>query len=135
MLGKFFGGITVASLGASSFILFVTPHTNASRTVNLIGGYVFGVISGTAFSFLYTMFNTLDFAGVDLVLSIVCASAAAVTTFLMVWMRKVHPPAAALALGLAADPKSAQVAAAAVISVAILCVIRHCLSKHLINLI
>ena len=53
MLNEFFGGIIVASLGASGFILFITPHTDASRTANLVGSYIIGAVSGVLFHFLY----------------------------------------------------------------------------------
>ncbi|MCL1828910.1 MAG: HPP family protein [Oscillospiraceae bacterium] len=132
---RFFGGIVVASLGASSFILFITPHTNASKTRNLTGGYVFGSVSGIVFGLLHTEIAALGFAGAEYVLILICAAAAAAATFLMISTNLVHPPAAALALGLSSDPDCVRTAAAAVIGVILLCLIRKILKKHLKNLI
>ena len=134
-LYRFLGGIIVASLGASSFILFVTPHTNTSRAINLIGGYLFGSVSGVAFAYLYKTLSLLEFTGKDFAMVAVCAFAAAVTTLLMILTRLVHPPSAALALGLTTDPNSLIIAVAAVGGVVILCSIRHLLKRYLKNLL
>ena len=136
MLYEFLGGIIVASLGASSCILFLTPHTNGSRTVNLVGGYLLAAISGIIFGYLHiALIHIFGFAKVDVVLIVVCASASAFTTFLMACTRLIHPPSAALALGLAADPNCIRTAAAAILGILILCSIRYCLRKHLKNLL
>jgi CBS-domain-containing membrane protein len=128
-------GVIVASLGASSFILFVTPHTNSSKSINLIGGYICGSLSGVSFSFLHNAFNMFDYEGMHFALIIGCASAAAVAMLLMVLAGVPHPPAAALAIGLAADPRSPVMAFAALIGVTILCIIRNSLKKYVKNLI
>lgn len=135
MLHGLFGGIIVASLGASSCILFLTPHTKASQAKNLIGGYLFAAISGVAFGALHTALDAVRIAEVDIILIVVCAFAASITTLMMVLTRLVHPPSAALALGLAADPHRLRTAAAALIGIAILCVIRRLLGKYMRNLI
>lgn len=135
MLYELLGGVIVASLGASSCILFLTPHTKASQAKNLVGGYLFASISGVAFSTLHSALHAVQFVEIDVILIVVCASAAAITTFLMVMTRLVHPPSAALALGLAADPHCLRTAAAALIGIAILCVIRRILGKYMRNLI
>ena len=136
MLYEFLGGIIVASFGASSCILFLTPHTKASRTPNLLGGYLFAAVSGVSFYYLRVAVSyVFEFTELDIVLIIVCASAATLTTFLMAWTRFIHPPSAALALGLAADSNCVQTAAAAIAGIIILCLVRHLLRKHLKNLI
>lgn len=135
MMDEFLGGIVVASLGASSFILFVTPHKDASRAINLIGGYVFGSLSGVLLHFLHDALRAFDFAGMDIVLVAVCAASAAATTFLMAWTGFAHPPAAALALGLAADANCLRTALIALLSVIGLCAARRLLRRHLKDLV
>ena len=135
LLYSLFGGIIVASLGASGFILFVTPHTNGSRAQNLVGGYAFGAIAGILSNFLYVQVSGLSFVGVDYALIFICAAAPAFATFLMTTTSLVHPPAAALALGLSAEPKAIRIAIAAMIGVTILCLTRYILKKYLKNLI
>ena len=136
LLYEFLGGIIAASLGASSCILFLTPNKTGSRSVNLIGGYLLAAVSGIIFCYLHiAVLNAMGYAEVDIVLVIARASAAALTTFLMAWTRLIHPPSAALALGLTADINCLRTAAAAIIGIVILCLIRYCLRKHLKNLI
>jgi CBS-domain-containing membrane protein len=135
MFYEFLGGIIVASLGASSFILFVTPQKDASRAANLIGGYVFGALSGVLLNFLHAALSALDFAGVDLLLIVVCAASAALTTFLMAWTGLAHPPSAALALGLAADAHCLRTAAIAIVSIIFLCAVRRLLKGHVKDLL
>jgi CBS-domain-containing membrane protein len=135
MLLEFFGGIIVASLGASSFILFATPHTNSSKAANLIGSYIFGAFSGIIFSFLHSYLLSLDYEAVHVIMIFACSCAAALTTFLMVKTGLVHPPAAALAVGLSVDPRCLQTGAAAVAGVIILCSVRYLLRNHVKNLV
>lgn len=134
-LGRFFDDIIVASLGASSFILFITPHTNSSRPRYVIGGYICGSFSGTIFHFLYAFLSHSNFVGKEYVLIVLCAAAVAVAAFIMVITNTEHPPAAALALGLSADPRCLKTAMAAITSIIVLCMIKQLIKKHLKNLI
>ena len=135
LLYELFGGIIVASLGASGFILFVTPHTQSSRAKNIIGGYICGASMGVLFSLLHGFILSVGFTGTDLTIVFVCAAAAASTTFLMVSANLVHPPSAALALGLAADAQSVKTALAALVGITILCAVRYLLRKYIKDLI
>lgn len=129
------GGIIVASLGASSFIIFVTPHTKSSRARNVLGGYVCGAVAGILFSLLHTYISGLGHDGLRYTLILICAAASAVTTLLMIATGLVHPPAAALALGLAADPDCLRTAVAAILGIAILCAARRVLRNRIKDLI
>ena len=135
LLYSLFGGIIVASLGASGFILFVTPHTNSSRAKYIVGGYACGAIAGILFNFLYGQVSQLSFYGVDYALIFICAAAPACATFLMTTTNLVHPPAAALALGLSAEPNAIKITIGAMSGVMMLCLSRYILKKYLKNLI
>jgi CBS-domain-containing membrane protein len=135
LLYKLLGGIIVASIGASSFILFVTPHTNGSRAKNIVGGYICGAVSGMVFGLLHNYISGFSFFGAHYALIFICAASSAVTTFLMISTKLVHPPAAALALGLSADPNCIMTAMAAVGGVTILCAARRLLGNYLKDLI
>ena len=135
LLHGLFGGFIVASLGASSFIIFITPHTNSSRNRNILGSYACGAVAGILFSFLHRYAFAFNFEGLDYALLLSCAAAAATTTLLMVTTGFVHPPAAALALGLANDPECLKTALAALIGAIMLCAARWLLRKHIKNLI
>jgi small-conductance mechanosensitive channel len=135
MFDDFFGKIIVASLGASSFILFATPLTKSSRSVVLIGSYIFGASSGILFNLLHANIPSLDSEQIRYALVLACACAAAVATFLMAKAGFAHPPAAALAIGVTSGINPVQTGIAAVLSVLLLCVIRNILKKHLRNLV
>jgi len=139
LLYGLFGGFIVASLGASSFIIFITPHAEGARSRYVIGGYICGCIAGILFSFLFSALHKympdFYFHGVDYTQVLVCAAASALTTLLMATTGFVHPPAAALALGLAIDTDCLKTAAAALIGVLILCAARRVLRKFIKNLV
>ncbi len=92
--------VSIASLGASSFIAFAMPHRRASQPRLLVGGYLIG-----------TLFGCLCFAGATglagvwpsishvAVETFFAALAAGLTIFGMVVTQSEHPPAAGLALG------------------------------------
>jgi CBS-domain-containing membrane protein len=135
MLYEFLGGIIVASLGASSFILFATPHTNSSRSANLIGSYLFGAVSGIIFSYLHGFLAGINYEWVHVMSLLCCSSAAALTTFLMVKTGLLHPPAAALAVGVSIYPQCLLMGGAAMAGVTLLCLVRYLLRNHVKNLV
>jgi len=83
----------VASLGATTFIIFTMPHKNRGKARYIIGGYAFGAISGGLCSLLMNIvtFSTPAILG---------AISVGLCMFLMVVFNAEHPPAAALALGI-----------------------------------
>ena len=132
---ELFGGIAIASLGASCFILFITPHTASSQARNVLGGYLCGACVGVFFGITYSQLLGSILFEMDFALVLTSAAAAAFTAFLMTSMKLVHPPAAALALGLAADLNCLVTALAAIVSILVLCLIRNALSSRLKNLV
>jgi len=91
--------ISVASLGASSFIAFTMPHRRASRARPMVGGYLIGTAVGVFFS--WVGLGTHAISGQAFAIRPVICSALAVglSIFLMVITDCEHPPAAGLALG------------------------------------
>lgn len=91
--------VLIASLGASTFIVFSMPHTERSKPRYLIGGYVVGTLAGCTLSLISTRLIDLSFAD-PRVIQVCCAALALGLAFLiMVVTDTEHPPAAALALG------------------------------------
>ena len=135
LLHQLFGGFIVASLGASSFIIFLTPHTKSSRARCVIGGYLLGAVAGILFSLLHGYIAGLDFYAIDYILILICAASAAMTALLMITTGFVHPPAAALAIGLTVDHDWGKSAPAAILGVIVLCVARRLLKNRIKNLV
>lgn len=91
--------VLIASLGASTFILFSMPHTRRSKPRYLIGGYAVGTLAGCTMSALAGWLQSFAFAD-PRVVDVCCAALALGAAFLiMVATDTEHPPAAALALG------------------------------------
>jgi len=84
----------VASIGATSFIIFTMPHTNGSKAIYILGGYAVGASVGV----LSNLLLVLDFG---IPVNIIGALAVGLSMFLMVITNTEHPPASALALGVA----------------------------------
>ncbi|MDA3846317.1 MAG: HPP family protein [Vallitaleaceae bacterium] len=83
----------VASLGATSFIVFTMPHKNRGKARYILGGYMFSVITGG----ICSIFINLN---PNITPGILGAIAVGLCMFLMVVFNAEHPPAAALALGI-----------------------------------
>lgn len=126
----------VASLGASTFIVFAMPHWVTAQPRRLIGGHVVGILSGT---FCYYVFLTgpigrlvtnWEFATLG-----VYALAVGLSLFLMALTNTEHPPAAGTALGIVIQPWSYQIVIFVVVSVISLAIIKRLLRRYLRDLI
>jgi len=126
----------VASLGASTFIVFAMPHWVTARPRRLIGGHVVGILSGTIcyYAFLTGPIGRLvtnwEFATLG-----VYALAVGLSLFLMALTNTEHPPAAGTALGIVVQPWSYQIVIFVLASVISLAIIRRLLSRYLRDLI
>ena len=91
----------IASLGASSCIVFITPHARSACGRILIGGYVVGIAAG-ALCFWIARFVPLP-ARVGLIEEfpdvVFGSGAVGLAIFVMVITNTEHPPAAGVALG------------------------------------
>ncbi len=132
--------VIAASLGASSFIAFTMPHTNASRPRYLVGGYVCGMASGVAMQALGQYVVRAAGAGPWAecpVHGAVLFGAAAVglAIFLMVITNTEHPPAGGLALGVVLAEWDAVALLVPIVGIVALSLARLALKPVLINLI
>jgi len=132
--------VIVASLGASSFIAFTMPHTNASRPRYLVGGYVCGIASGVAMQALgHFVGRTAGAAAWEQwpIHGAVLFGAAAVglAIFLMVITNTEHPPAGGLALGVVLAEWDVLALIVPIVGIVALSLARLALKPVLINLI
>ncbi|MHA1860605.1 MAG: HPP family protein, partial [Candidatus Asgardarchaeia archaeon] len=83
--------VIIASIGATSFIVFAMPKSITARPRNVIGGHMVGLISGSLFSLIPSH---------SFLFSITLYSfAVGLSIFMMVVTDTEHPPAAGTALG------------------------------------
>lgn len=92
--------VLIAALGASTFIAFAVPRSLHSDPRHMIGGYIVGIGAGCLMGLPHAAIDfsepTVDHA----FLIIFGALATGLAMLIMVLTKTVHPPAAALALGL-----------------------------------
>lgn len=118
----------IASLGATVFILFTIPHRNVSRGRYIFGGYTVGIIAGVLCSLL------MDTQAVYME-SLILALAVGLAMFLMVIMNLEHPPAAALAMGIAVEGADLRTVAAIYLCLLIVFSGKKLLQRWLIDLV
>ncbi len=128
----------IAALGASTFIVFALPHAKASAWRYLLGGYLVALAVGTSFLWLRWIVPLPQHVWIipDLPKILFGGMAVAMTMFLMVITDTEHPPAAALALGIAMlETWHPFVPAAIIIGIVALCLVRTLFSRWLKDLL
>ena len=109
--------VIIASLGASTFIVFAMPDSITAKPRNVIGGHLVGLFWGFVFS-LVPHAATIG--------CLVCyALAVGLSIFSMVVTDTEHPPASGTALGVAITGMSPQVLVAVVLSIVLLSLIHR----------
>lgn len=88
----------IASIGASSFIVFTAPNAFSAKRRALIGGYFVGTAAGIGCSLISRALGTEGAADWGMTLIVMGALAVGVSIFVMVVTDTEHPPAAGLAL-------------------------------------
>ncbi len=126
----------IVALGASSFIAFTMPTTEASKPRYMLGGYLVGIAAGglcyylsllpiiTNSSFLHE-FSYVIFGAI----------AVGLTMFVMVITNTEHPPAASLALGLVLNDCTLKVIIVVLTGIISLIIIKWLLKPFLKNLL
>lgn len=122
--------VIIASLGATTFIVFAMPNQITARPRNIIGGYTVGFLCG----FVCSLLPIADVMSESLGHSLLYAVAVGLSIFIMVVSDTEHPPASGVALGVAINGFSLDVTISIVISVAVLTVTHHFFRNYLRDL-
>ncbi len=118
--------VIIASIGATTFIVFAMPKSITAKPRNVIGGHIVGLISGS----LCALIPHPLFIHSIMVYSL----AVGFSIFIMVITDTEHPPASGTALGVAIHGFSLGVTIAVIISVVILSLIHHLFKRYLRDL-
>lgn len=118
--------VVIASIGATAFIVFITPKSSVANAKNVIGGHLIGLLCGSLCSLIpqVTLFHSI----------LVYSLAVGLSIFLMVVVGVRHPPAAGTALGVALTGFSWNVTLAVIVSAVILSIFHHVLKPFLKDL-
>lgn len=118
--------VIIASIGATTFIIFAMPNYITAKPRNVIGGHLVGLLSGSLCaliphpSFLYSI--------------LVYSLAVGLSIFVMVVIDTEHPPASGTALSIAITGFSLSTAIFVIISITILSLIHHSFKPYLRDL-
>lgn len=118
--------VIIASLGATSFIVFAMPDYITAQPRNVIGGHIVGLFCG----FLFSLIPHPSLLSSILVYSL----AVGASIFIMVVTNTEHPPASGTALGVAMTGITLDVLIAVVVSIVILSVIHRLCKPYLRDL-
>jgi len=118
--------IVIASMAATTFIIFAMPTIITAQPRNVIGGQFVGLLCGSVCSFIPHEAIWMKVLVYSFVVGI--------TMFVMVITDTEHPPAAATALGFASKGYSFETAYILMGSVLILSLIHRLLKRHLRDL-
>lgn len=115
--------IAISAMGATTFIIFAMPRSEAAQTKNVIGGHLVGLLSGVLFFHAGLPY----FVEYPLVIGLVI--------FLMVALDVEHPPAAGTALAVIANEVSLNIFVTIMITAIFLSQCRYFVRKHLKDLV
>lgn len=128
--------VVIASIGATSFMVFAIPHRDISRERFVVGGYAIGIFFGSLCFYFSTFFLQSDnFFLMQYNDEIFGALAVGLTMFFMVILNFEHPPAAAAALGLVIDEWSLRALLVTVLAIFLILAYRHLFKRYMINLL
>jgi CBS-domain-containing membrane protein len=114
--------VIVASIGASTFIVFAMPCGRMAQPKSVVGGHIIGIFCGSLFSF----FPQMDM----LPLIAVYSASVGLSMFLMVTLNLEHPPASATALGIALNRFSIALGTAIILSALVLALAHFLLCRR-----
>ena len=126
--------VIIATLGATTFIVFAMPHSYASAPRRIIGGYSIGMLIGIIVYYLKVLLLSIDpdgFEGIDVLLG---GIAVGLAILFMAFTNTEHPPAAGLSMGLIFNPWTYETIAVVVGAVFFLNLSKYALKNWLINL-
>ena len=118
--------VIVASIGATTFIIFAMPKSITANPRRVIGGHIVGLMCGSMISFLPTHEGIVSMA--------LFAGAVGLSIFLMVITNTEHPPASGTALGVAITGISLRIVLALLFSICVLSIFHHLARSRLRDL-
>jgi len=126
--------VIIATLGATTFIVFAMSHSYASDPRRIYGGYAIGILIGIVVYYLEMLLMMIDprgFEGINLFLGGLAVGA---SIFLMVFTNTEHPPAAGLSIGLLFNPWTIETIIVIIFAIVFLNSAKYLLRNWLIDL-
>ncbi len=118
--------VMVASIGATTFVVFAMPKNITAQPRNVIGGHLVGLVCGTLCSLIPHQLFVLSI--------IIYSCAVGLSIFVMVITDTEHPPASGTALGTAIMGYSIKTIITVIVSAIILSVVHRLFRSYLRDL-
>lgn len=135
LLNLFVYTTIIASLGATTFIIFTMPKAYSANTKNIAGGYTIGIIFGVTFNGLsLLLISKLPGANLHMLYMITGAISVGFTMFAMAITNTEHPPAVGMSLSLVLSPWDFKSLFFVFLSILLMLVVKRLLRKWLIDL-
>ena len=134
LLDTIHNGAVIAALGATAFIVFALPKTEASRARVVIPGYAIGAVVGSACRWLAALDMTGHPIAEKYITIVLAALAVGLAIFLMTITNTEHAPAAGVALGMVIGRWSITTVGVVMVGAAALCAAKAVLGRWLKNL-
>ena len=120
--------VVIASIGATSFIVFAMPNNISAEPKRIIGGHLVGFFVGVCLA-VFPFMDIIFFKGLWFSASV------GITILIMVVMDVEHPPAAGTALGMTLVGYTNSSSSAIIISVVVLAFIGYVSKPYLRDLV
>ncbi len=126
--------VIIATLGATTFIVFAMSHSYASEPRRIYGGYAIGILIGLLVYYLEMFLMWVDPSGFDGINIFLGGFAIGTSIFLMVFTNTEHPPAAGLSIGLLFNPWTVETIFVIIVAIFFLSTTKYFLRHWLIDL-
>ena len=127
----------IASLGATTFIIFAMPKYETAQPRRVIGGHIFGIIVGIFCSYLYSHIQNENnfFLSQEMLKILIPSLSVGLSIFFMVITNTEHPPAAGTALGIVVQGWSYSTILVILITISLLSLTKYLLKPWLKDLV
>ncbi|WP_431768833.1 HPP family protein [Senegalia massiliensis] len=125
----------IASLGATTFIVFTMPKTHSAKGKNILGGYTLGIIFGIIFHLLSIfLIEIIETINLNTLYMITGALSVGATMFVMTITNTEHPPAVGMALSLILTPWDFKTLFFVYLCIILMIIVKKSLENYLIDL-
>ena len=127
----------VASLGATTFVIFAMPKYATAQPRRVMGGHIFGIIVGIFCSYLYSHIQNENnfFLSQEMLKILIPSLSVGLSIFFMVITNTEHPPAAGTALGIVVQGWSYSTILVILITISLLSLTKYLLKPWLKDLV
>ena len=125
----------VASLGATTFIIFAMPKYITAQPRRVIGGHIVGILVGILCFYIHSYLRVNFFNPGEIIDIVIPAFSVGLAIFIMVTTNTEHPPAAGTALGIVIQGWSYSTIFIILITTFLLSLTKHLLKPWLKDLI